>query len=119
MDSPLTGYRNAPVNLLQIETNLFKLFIKGRPYHPTVETLQLHRQEEEVWSDAHFHVEVPSSKVEVSSVQIFSRQTLSLQAWDHGDQADFSKRKTINSLLKRSRICRSSSFMRIFTFGRL
>ncbi len=88
MDSPLTGYRDAPVNLLQIETNLFKLFIKGRPYHPTVETLQLHRQEGEVWSDAHFHVEVPSSKVEVSSVQIFSRQTLSLQAWDHGDQAE-------------------------------
>lgn len=88
MDLPLTGYRDAPLKLLQIETNLFNLYIKGKPFHPTVETLQLHRQEGEVWSDAHFHVEVPSSKVEFSSVQVFSRQTLGLQSWDHGDQAE-------------------------------
>lgn len=45
MDSPLTGYRNAPMELLRIETNLFDLNIKGKPFHPTVETMQLHRQE--------------------------------------------------------------------------
>ncbi|MFD3259577.1 DUF2357 domain-containing protein [Paenibacillus lentus] len=88
MDSPLTGYRDAPVELLRIETNLFNLYIQGKPFHPTVETLQLHRQEGEVWSDAHFQVQAPSSKVEISSVQVFSRQSLSLQAWDHGDQAE-------------------------------
>lgn len=84
MDSPLTGYPNAPVELLRIETNLFNLYIQGKPFHPTVETLQLHRQDGDVWSDAHFRVEFPSTKVELSSLQVFSRRMLSLQPWDDG-----------------------------------
>lgn len=87
MGSPLTGYHNAPIELLRIETNLFDLYIKGKPFHPTVETLQLHRQEGGVWSDAHFHVEAPFSKLEIQSIQVFSHQTSGLQAWNPGDPA--------------------------------
>lgn len=43
MDSPHTGSLNQAVELLRIETELFTLYVQGRPYHPTVETLQLHR----------------------------------------------------------------------------
>lgn len=88
MDSPLTGYRNAPMELLRIETNLFDLNIKGKPFHPTVETMQLHRQEGEVWVDAHFQVEVPSPKVEMNSIQVFSHESSGLQAWNPGDPAE-------------------------------
>lgn len=85
MDSPLTGYRsNAPIELLRIETNQFDLYIKGKPFHPTVETLQLHRQERDVWSDAHFHVEAVSSKLTIDSIQVLSHQTSSLLAWKPG-----------------------------------
>ena len=86
MDSPLTGYRNAPIELIRIETNWFDLYIKGKPFHPTVEMMQLHRQED-VWVDAHFHIETPSPKVEMTSVEVFSHQTMDLQTWHPGDPA--------------------------------
>ncbi|MGG1614866.1 DUF2357 domain-containing protein [Paenibacillus sp. FSL K6-2441] len=88
MDSPLTGYRNAPIELLRIETNLFDLYIKGKPFHPTVETMQLHRQEGDVWVDAHFQIDVPSPKVEMTSIEVFSHQTMDLQTWNPGDPAE-------------------------------
>lgn len=38
--------------LLQVETELFDLFIQGKPYHPTVDKLELHRVSDEEWVDA-------------------------------------------------------------------
>ncbi|SMF00589.1 hypothetical protein SAMN02744102_00887 [Paenibacillus barengoltzii] len=87
MDSPRTGYRNAPIELIRIETNWFDLYIKGKPFHPTVETMQLHRQDGDVWVDAHFHIEVPSPKVVMTSVEVFSHQTMDLATWNPGDSA--------------------------------
>ena len=44
MDSPLTGSLNQSIELPRVETNLFNLYIQGKPYHPTVESMQLHRK---------------------------------------------------------------------------
>ncbi|WP_040951741.1 restriction endonuclease-like protein [Gorillibacterium massiliense] len=86
MASPHTGYRNETVELLRIETNLFNLYIQGRPFHPTVETLQLHRDDSNTWVDAHFHVGVSSSNHILNSVQFFSPRTRKLEDWTQ-DQA--------------------------------
>ncbi len=48
MDSPLSGSLKQDIDLLQIETNLFNLYIKGKPYHPTVKALKLHRDGEKM-----------------------------------------------------------------------
>jgi predicted component of viral defense system (DUF524 family) len=84
MASPHIGYRNGTVELLRIETNLFNLYIQGRPYHPTVETLHLHRDDSDTWVDAHFSVNTPSPNIELDSIQIFSPHVLGLQTWEQG-----------------------------------
>ncbi|WJH36860.1 restriction endonuclease-like protein [Paenibacillus sp. CC-CFT747] len=88
MASPHTGYRNGTVELLRIGTNLFNLYIQGRPFHPTVETLQLHRDESDTWVDAHFSASVLSSNLQVASIQIFSPRMLELRAWGQGQTSE-------------------------------
>lgn len=77
-----TGYHSGTVELLRMETSLFNLYIQGRPYHPTVESLQLHRDESDAWVEAHFHVDLPSSEVHIESIQVFSPRTRSLEVWE-------------------------------------
>lgn len=86
MASPHTGSLNSNAELLRIETNLFNLYIQGRPFHPTVETLHLHRDGEGEWVHSHFHVAVSNSVVQVESVQLFSPVHLALMPWLPGDQ---------------------------------
>lgn len=84
MDLPHTGYRNETVELLRIETNLFNLYIQGKPFHPTVEVLQLHRDEDGSMVDAHFRVDKSSSNLEISSILVFSPEENGLQEWKQG-----------------------------------
>ncbi|GAA4840902.1 restriction endonuclease-like protein [Paenibacillus vulneris] len=72
MDSPRSGFPNQTVELLSIETNLFDLYIQGRPFHPTVETLGLHRTESQDWIEATLEAVPRSSVVQVQSVQVYS-----------------------------------------------
>lgn len=71
MASPHSGSLNQPVELLRIETNLFDLYMEGKPFHPTVETLHLHRQDVE-WVEASLEVAAHSSLLQIHSVQVYS-----------------------------------------------
>lgn len=84
MDSPRTGSLNRPVELLRIVTNRFNLYLQGKPFHPTVETLQLHRKDDATWVDAHLHVQSLSSDLEIKSMQLFSPEAQKLIPWGHG-----------------------------------
>ncbi|PUA41045.1 hypothetical protein C8Z91_01255 [Paenibacillus elgii] len=86
MDSPHTGSLNQSVELLRVETNLFDLYIKGKPFHPTVETLQLHRSGGEEWVTAHFHVAAPPASIAIESIAVFSPVTKELVPWGQGNQ---------------------------------
>ncbi len=71
------------VRLLQISTNIGDIYIEGKPYHPTVEALELHRQEGE-WVDAHLKCVSLSPEVKVHSVHVFSPITGELMSWERG-----------------------------------
>lgn len=72
MDSPRSGSLNQSVELLRVETNFFDLYIQGKPFHPTVETLQLHRNGSEEWVEATLDVVSQSPLLEIQTVQVFS-----------------------------------------------
>ncbi|MGB8955684.1 MAG: hypothetical protein WCC10_09930, partial [Tumebacillaceae bacterium] len=55
-----------------METDLFSLYIKGKPFHPTVEALSLHRDEQHEWESATLEVIPNPSKVKLRNVLVFS-----------------------------------------------
>ncbi|TCP58194.1 hypothetical protein EV586_102647 [Tumebacillus sp. BK434] len=82
MDSPRSGSRrNHDETLLLVETNLFNLYLIGKPFHPTVEALQLHR-DEDAWVDAAISVVPVSGRVEIEKKQLFSPMTGQLEDLD-------------------------------------
>lgn len=85
MALPHTGSLNQSTELLRIETNLFNLYIQGKPFHPTVETLQLHRGVNEEWVDAHFHAASLVDSLELESISVFSREHRGVVDWNQGD----------------------------------
>lgn len=72
MASPHSGFPNQNIELLRVETNLFDLYIQGKPFHPTVETLQLHRRNESEWVEATLQVVPDVSVLEISNILAFS-----------------------------------------------
>ncbi|WP_337589411.1 restriction endonuclease-like protein [Paenibacillus contaminans] len=72
MDSPRSGSLNSSVELLRVETNLFDLYVQGKPFHPTVETLQLHRNDAQDWVEATLDVVSHSPLLTIESVQVYS-----------------------------------------------
>jgi predicted component of viral defense system (DUF524 family) len=84
---PHTGFLNQSVELLRVETNLFNLYIQGKPFHPTVESLQLHRVDEGRWIDAGLQVTALSAALTVEKVSMFSPRLGELSAWQTGDQS--------------------------------
>ncbi|NQX69863.1 DUF2357 domain-containing protein [Paenibacillus alba] len=85
MALPHTGSLNQSTELLRIETNLFNLYIQGKPFHPTVETLNLHRKEDEECVDAHFHAAPLTGSVVIETISVFSREHGALQSWSSSD----------------------------------
>ena len=80
MVSPHSGFLKETVELLRVETDQFDLY-SGRPFHPTVEALNLHRDEsEEVFSAA---IEVIAIQIglHLSEVKVFSPQRRGLVDW--------------------------------------
>ncbi len=69
------------VRLLQISTTIGDIYIEGKPYHPSVEALELHRQEGE-WVEAHLKCVSLTPEVKVQSIQVFSPLTGGLVDWD-------------------------------------
>ncbi|PYI50279.1 restriction endonuclease-like protein [Paenibacillus flagellatus] len=85
MASRPTGFPNTQIELLRVETNLFNLYIQGKPFHPTVETLQLHRQSGEEWVEAHFQISSLMSSIAVESIAVFSQERGELVPWVSGN----------------------------------
>ncbi|WP_240041281.1 restriction endonuclease-like protein [Paenibacillus ginsengarvi] len=79
-----TGFPNHQTELLRIETNLFNLYIQGKPFHPTVETLQLHRQDDTEWTTAHFQCMSLTPSLSIQSISIFSPESGELTSWMAG-----------------------------------
>jgi len=71
MVSPRSGSLKESVELLRIETDLFDLYIQGKPFHPTVEALHLHRTPAEEWVQATLEV-IPAARLSVTAVKVFS-----------------------------------------------
>ncbi|NUU61086.1 DUF2357 domain-containing protein [Paenibacillus agri] len=80
MDSPHTGSLNQAVELLRVDTELFTLYIQGRPYHPTVETLQLHRSPDQEWVNAQLGM-VCSKRLGDVQIKVFSPEAYGLVEW--------------------------------------
>ena len=78
MDSPPIGSPNVSMELLRIETNLFNLYIQGKPFHPTVDTLQLHRTSDNQLLPAHLHIAAPSTSLDIENISIFNPETKEL-----------------------------------------
>jgi len=70
---PHSGYRDEPAQLLFVRTNFFDLTIQGKPFHPTVEALQLHRDSIHQRVEARLEV-VPRGAVQVEEVLVFSSE---------------------------------------------
>ncbi|AIQ56205.1 restriction endonuclease-like protein [Paenibacillus borealis] len=86
MDSPHTGSLNQAVELLRIETELFTLYVQGRPYHPTVETLQLHRSPEQEWVNAQLGITCAQRLGKVQ-IKVFSPEAYGLIDWQPGESS--------------------------------
>lgn len=87
MASPHSGSLSQSVELLRIETNLFNLYIQGKPFHPTVESLQLHRTDEENWVDTGLQVSAFSTSLVIEKVSIFNPERRELLDWHTGEQS--------------------------------
>ncbi|MDG0792253.1 hypothetical protein OMP38_16290 [Cohnella ginsengisoli] len=85
MASLHTGSPNRAVELLRIETNWFDLYLQGKSYHPAVESLQLHRQEDAGWVEAQFYPQSLMPELELSSVAVFDPEIRALKLWAPGD----------------------------------
>ncbi|MFE4713233.1 DUF2357 domain-containing protein [Paenibacillus sp. NPDC056722] len=86
MDSPHTGSLKQAVELLRVDTELFTLFIQGRPYHPTVETLQLHRSPDQEWVNAQLGL-VWSERLGDVQIKVFSPEAYGMVEWSPGEAA--------------------------------
>ena len=84
MASPPTGSPNQTVELLRIESNWFQLYLQGKPYHPTVETLQLHRQESS-WVEARLLPQSLTADLEIQAIERFSPEAGRLTRWEPGE----------------------------------
>lgn len=72
MDLHRSGSLRESVELLRIETDVFDLYIKGKPFHPTVEKLQLHRDSSLEWEPATLRVSSDARLLTMQSKLVFS-----------------------------------------------
>lgn len=82
MASLHSGSLSESIELLRIETDAFHLYIKGKPFHHTVEKLQLHRKEDSEWETATLNVRVNSAILQVQSKLVFSPKIGTLVSLD-------------------------------------
>lgn len=87
MALPHTGSLNQSVELLRVETNLFNLYIQGKPFHPTVESLHLHRTQAGEWIDTGLQIQSLSQGIEIEQISLFSPEQGQLVAWQTGDKS--------------------------------
>lgn len=84
MDLPHSGSLNGATELLRVETELFTLYLQGRPYHPTVETLQLHRSSSQEWVSAQLGIDC-SKRLGHVQIKVFSPELGGMVEWQPGE----------------------------------
>ncbi|OKP88199.1 hypothetical protein A3844_08900 [Paenibacillus helianthi] len=84
MDSPHSGSLNGTAELFRVETELFTLFLQGRPYHPTVQTLQLHRSSSQEWVNAQLGIDC-SERLGNVQIKVFSPERGGMVEWLPGE----------------------------------
>jgi len=72
MASPLSGLHDEVVQLLEMDTNLFTLYIQGKPSLPVVEKLKLHRTSTGEYADVHLSVQTHNPLLKDLNVQVYS-----------------------------------------------
>ncbi|SEP01119.1 restriction endonuclease-like protein [Paenibacillus sp. OV219] len=87
MDSPPIGSPNRSIELLRIETTAFNIYIHGKPFHPTVDSLQLHRNEEQQLIPAQLLLSLNSGMLEVENILVFNPEARRLVEWQVGEKA--------------------------------
>lgn len=71
MDSPHSGFLSESVELLRIETDLFDLYVQGKPFHPTVQRLSLHHRDGQ-WVEATLDVATADYPISVDRVLVYN-----------------------------------------------
>lgn len=119
MDSPHTGSLNQAVELLRIETELFTLYVQGRPYHPTVETLQLHRSADQEWVNAQLGISCSQRLGEVQ-IKVFSPEAYGLIDWQPGESSFpcFYETQPYELVIQNKTTANLSFTMRMCCYGR-
>ncbi|WP_058302886.1 restriction endonuclease-like protein [Gorillibacterium timonense] len=84
MDSLRSGFPNVTAELLRVETELFTLYIKGPPYHPTTETFQLHRTEDHSWVPSQLQI-YSAEEVGAARIKVFSPLEDNVVEWKLGE----------------------------------
>jgi predicted component of viral defense system (DUF524 family) len=84
MDTPHTGFHDQTRSLLYIETELFDVEVVGKPYHPNIEALQLHRDEKGRFAEAIIVVKPYSLLLKSTNVYVFSPEENKLVDWNGG-----------------------------------
>lgn len=87
MASLHSGSVKGDIELLRVETNWFTLVLLGKPYHPTVEALQLHRDEWQSWVEASLRVVSGSEALTIEKIHVFDPHTGEMVEWADGDAA--------------------------------
>lgn len=62
------------------------LYIQGKPFHPTVDALNLHRNEQNEWVDAPIHFSYGQT-LEVQSIWVYSPERGDMVSWEEGQGA--------------------------------
>lgn len=119
MDSPHTGSLNQAVELLRVETELFTLFLQGRPYHPTVETLQLHRSSSQEWVNAQLGL-VCSERLGKVQIKVFSPEVHGMVDWQPGESVFpcFYETQSYELVIQKKTAANLSFIMKMCCFGR-
>ncbi len=71
MDLPHSGFLSESVKLLTIETDLFDLYVQGRPFHPTVQRLSLNHRDGQ-FVEATLDVGTADYPISVNRVLVYS-----------------------------------------------
>ncbi|RAP74370.1 restriction endonuclease-like protein [Paenibacillus montanisoli] len=87
MDLPHIGSPNRSIELLRIETNLFNLYIHGKPFHPTVDSLKLHRNDEQQLIPAQLLISSTPGVLVIENLHVFNPESQRLVDWQTGEPA--------------------------------
>lgn len=82
MDSLPIGFHNNSEELIKIETELFDVYIEGKPFHPTVEQFQLTKDKNGEYEQADINFTFDEFKLNKIKVYVFNPVSKKLEEWE-------------------------------------